>query len=175
MENGRTHSMARRTKAEMMVEFDRLFEISSTAWEFQKDHAPAPLKHIYDHTPSKQQMLELVESGKVTLSQLIEGLHQDINDFSESITDWTGHNDPDAQEFLAYYRARHEGRDYFTDAGDPRKTAKRIFKRGTIANETEWYVIKAVMDNTDQTVFTQSECLQVADMMADFELSQSED
>lgn len=161
--------MARRSKQEMRAEFDRLYGIFETIVAFKKRSVPKEHLSSFDAVPSREAMLNWVETGKATLSGLISGTNQAIHDFSCDLYEEGAFGDKKVQDFLELYSARHDGRSYFSDVGDPIKDATKILRRGVIRNKTEWFLIKAIMDDVEQTSFTPSEQDQLSQMRVAFE------
>jgi len=161
--------MARRSKQDMRAEFDRLNGIFETIVAFKKLNVPKEHLSSFDAVPSREDMLNWGETGKATLSDLLSGTTQAIQDFSCDLYEQDAFGDKKAQDFLELYSARHDGRSYFSDVGDPTKGAAKILRRGVIRNETEWYLIKAIMDDVAHTSFTLSEQDQLSQMRTAFE------
>ena len=166
--------MARRSKEEMRAEFDRLSEIFELFLEFEMskmhwEEAERTRKLV----PTPEQMLAMVGVNGTTMSHIIAGTREAINDNNQCLSEMIEDGDSFAREFLAFYRAR-TGRDYFDDAGHPKKMARAIFKSGEIADETEFRLMMGVLNNVEQTVFKEKEVEHVSDMLYRFEQSVDE-
>lgn len=161
--------MPRRSKEELRAEFDRLSDIFELFLEFERSRmseAEAAEHRSLIHT--REKMLTWVEDGIDTMSGIIAGTRQAINDNNEMLTDCAEVGDPFFPEFLAFYKEK-TGRDYYDDAGNPKKMARKIFKRGEISDETEFYLIMGVVNNVEQTVFNSDETVRVNQMLFQFE------
>lgn len=160
--------MARRTKQELLAEFHRLFDIFELfvefqiAWETERDGAS-----LWPRVPSREDDLADVENGGATLSQSVSGLRDAVNDQNEMLGYAAEEGDPFVPKFLAFYRAR-TGRDYYDDAGSPRKMGRLILKRGHIADATEYRLINGILSDTTQTVFKEKEIGRVNEMLDRF-------
>ena len=119
-------------------------------------------------------MLATVGTDGTTMSHVIAGTREAINDHNQELSDMIEDGDPFAPAFLAYY-AQKTCRDYYGDAGHPKKMARAILKRGEITDETEFRLIMGVLNNVDQTIFKENEVERVGNMLYRFEQSVSED
>ena len=160
--------MARRTKEEMRAEFDRLSDIFELYCEFERSKMSRERSEKHRSLViSREEMISWVEQGKAKMSDIVSGTRQALNDVNEmlsySVEDRTSY----APEFFAFYRER-TGRDYYDDAGHPRKMARKILKRGEILDETEYRIIDSVLSNVEQTVFKDNEIARVNEMLSRF-------
>ena len=89
------------------------------------------------------------------------------NDTDAQLSDLEDEGSPFAPAFLAFYKER-TGRDYY-DAGQPKKIARRILKRGEIADEVEFRLHSGIRGNVEQTLFNDEEIDRVNDMLIRFE------
>lgn len=144
----------RRTKEELLVEFHRLCDVFETIWECQFPYLPEELVVCHKkYVVTPEGMLRWLEDGRCTASEIVFGMRQGLNDTVEQLV-YLMEDDPGtATKIFAAYRER-TGRDFWDDAGNPLKAAKAIVKRGSIANETEFYLLKGLMSNVDQKLFT---------------------
>lgn len=161
--------MARRSKDEMRAEFSRLFDIFELFCEFERSRmSPARAAEHRSLVATREKMLSWVEEGKATMSQIVAGTREAINDQNEMLCYAAEAGDSFALEFLAFYRQK-TGRDYYGDAGHPRKMARTILKRNEIVDETEFRLINGIICNVDQAVFRGDEIGRVNDMLLRFE------
>jgi hypothetical protein len=77
----------------------------------------------------------------------------------------------DIRNFLDTFRSQL-GFDLFAESGLLKKIAKQVLKRGHLTSEEEWYLLKELLDDTDQTILPEAEMADVARLMADFEAAQ---
>lgn len=161
--------MAQRTKAELLAEARRIGALYDAWREFQLTYGPPErAARMRETTCPSEQWFAGAGRGGPTLSQLIEGTRQAVNDASETITDAVEQGWPEGKGFLNFYRAR-TGRDWYDDAGDPAKASRAILKRGRIRNETEWYVLEGILTRADQAVFDPEEVERLGAMRRAFE------
>lgn len=162
--------MARRSKEEMRAEFNRLSDIFELFCEFQRSRMDAPRAAKQQSLiPTREKMLSWVEEGKATMSQIVAGTREAINDQNELLCYSAEAGDPFAREFLAFYKEK-TGREYYDDAGHPRKIARMILKRNEIVDETEFRLVNSIICNVNQTVFKGEEIDRVTDMLRRFEI-----
>lgn len=163
--------MARRSREELKAEFDRLYDVFELFLEFelsQVDEEHAAFRKSL--VPTREQVLSLVGKDGVTMSNIVDGTRQAINDQNEMLSIAAEDGEPFASEFLEFYKAR-TGRNYFDDAGNLSKIARTIFKRGEIADEMEFRLLMGVLNNVEQTVFKGKEVERVSEMLYRFEQS----
>jgi hypothetical protein len=161
--------MVRRSKEELRAEFNRLSDIFGLFCEFERSRmSPARAAEHRSLVAGPEKMLSWVEEGKATMSQIIAGTREAINDQNEMLGYSAEAGDSFAPEFLAFYKEK-TGRDYYDDAGHPRKMARMILKRNEIVDETEFRLINGIMSNVDQTVFKKDEIERIAEMLHRFE------
>lgn len=161
--------MARRSKEELLSEFHRLCDILDVCIEFMKDMAA--LHGIPDHTDALQPRdywLAQVGKNGTTLTDLISGTQQAINDQSEELGYWLEDEPAIAAKFLSVYKQR-TGRDYFVDAGNPKKLARKLLKRNEIQSESEYYLLTGILSDVEQTVFDHKDIEKINQMLVKFE------
>lgn len=124
---------------------------------------------IFDTVTSSERMLEWVEEGQATLSQIIAGTQQAIKDFNVTLVEDASNGGSLVQRFATFYRNRNDGREYFSDVANPRKLAAKILQRGKLKNDTEWYLLKELTTAADQTLFTPAETDTIDRMLATYE------
>ena len=146
--------MARRTREELLAEYRRIEAMFDT-W---RDYEIARASSMYPEYAeglgdlSSEAALAKARPGGFTLSGLIEGTRQALNDISKELGHAIEDDCSEGRGFLAFYRER-TGRDWWDDAGDPTKMARKILKQGRIRNKTECYLLENILTNVDQTVF----------------------
>jgi malate synthase len=169
--------MVRRGKDELLAELNRFWDILDASWACRSelhDTFDPELAEVLTYRPSRQSFLSVAGNGQATMSQLLAGVRQAINDESEK---WGLHETrpgPEASAFLTFYEGK-TGRAYFEDAGNPRKLARRIPGRGEIVNETEYDLVLGISSNVDQTVFKGQHIDRINEMMGSFELERGND
>lgn len=162
--------MARRTKDELLAELRHLGGLLS-AWQgYQMAHGSASTREVYGRKSqrTKDWIAGALEPGAPRLSDLVAGFQQAVNDISEQIGHALDDGSPEGRGFLAFYRER-TGREWWADAGDPAKMARAILRRGRIRDETEWYLLKNILSNVDQTIFSAAEVERLGIMRLKFE------
>ena len=165
--------MARRTKEELLAEYRRIGAIFDTWRDYEISRAtPERAESLRRNVPSSEVALARVVPGGPTLSDLIEGTRQALNDISDELTDAIEQGWPEGRGFLAFYRDR-TGRDWWQDAGNPAKMARKVLKRGRVRNETEWYFLEIILTKVDQTVFSPEEVERLEAMRLRFENSRA--
>ena len=164
--------MARRSKEELIVELHRLYDVFETLYACMEPlYGPEAFEMLTRSTITRERMLDLLADGTVTASELIEGARQGLNDQLESIEDALEDQPDIAKLVLASYK-RQSGRDLYDDAGNPCKAAKIIVKRGKIESDIEFYLLKGVMSNVDQSVFKEPQTTKAYAMLDDYDRSQ---
>lgn len=153
----------------MRAEFDRLSDIFELFCEFERSKmSPAKAAEHRSLIPTPEQMLSQIGKDGTTMSHIIAGVREAINDHNEMLTYSTETGHSFVSEFLAFYKQR-TGRDYFDDAGHPKKIARKIIRRGEIIDETEFRLIMGILNNVDQTVFKGDEIDHINKMLFRFE------
>ena len=124
----------------------------------------------YEHhdLPTKDELIKKFDQKCGPASELLTGLQQAVNDFTLGLQEGIKNGDPDAVSLLSRYK-KETGRNFFHDAGNPRKVVIKILKRGTIANETEFYLLKELLSDGDQTVFSAIQTTRAIEMIDCFE------
>jgi len=165
--------MARRSKAEMVAEFERLYSVFSVIVDFEALDNP----EMREVVASREAMLGWVESGTATLSEIIAGVQVPINEFRFGLRRYTeaekrrlapAERGPDMDAFLAFYRER-KGLSFLADVADPIETAKQVMKRGKVRGEVEYYLMAEFLNDLDQTVFDGGKLALLENMTTDFE------
>gem|GEM_PF-6534090 len=171
--------MPRRTKEELKLEFERLSSIFQVIIDFERTETPEQAADL-DLVRTKEDMLGWVASGKATLSEITRGTQMAINDFQMGLSDFNEETHylmspfergPDRNKFLAFYRER-TGRDFYLDVTDSKQTARSVVRRGNIKTEVEYYVVVELVNDVSQSVLSQTELVQVGDMIVEFEALQ---
>lgn len=159
--------MARRSRAELLEEGRRVGAVWD-AWREWRIAHPLPGRSRVEATTSPSEPWLAPAPGGPTLSQLLAGMRQAINDIGEGLTHGLEANDPDARAFLAHYRER-TGREWWADAGDPATMARAILRRGRIRDETEWHLLDGILGDVDQRALSEQEAARAGDLLRAFE------
>lgn len=133
-------------------------------------YGPEFFKIMQEGVVTRERMLRLLTNGTANASELLGGVQQGLNDLLETMMIALEDTPANANLVLAAYKEQ-TGRNLFDDAGNPQKVAKAIVKRGAIENDTEFYLLKEVMSNVDQTVFKESQTEKAGAMLDDYEFS----
>jgi len=161
--------MARRNADEILAEFHRLSDIFDLFNEFVAiQKGPVAGAEYLSSILTREQSLYAVARKETTLSQITSGTRQAVNDQNVVLADIAEEGDPFATDFFEFYKTR-TGRNYYDDAGCIKKMARAIFRRGEIADETEYYLLKEFLIDTMQSVFKPKELKALSLMMASYE------
>jgi hypothetical protein len=152
----------------MMAELRRLGALFDTWRDYQLAHGEPAMQRAYQKTPRSDDLLAHIKPDGPRLSDLLEGTKQGVNDISDELREGLEQGWPTASGFLAYYRER-TGREWWAGAGDPVRTARAILKRGRIRDETEWYLLKNLLDPVDQRDFSGDELKRLRALHWEFE------
>jgi len=159
----------RRTSQEVIEEFHRLYDCFEVISECMFGDGGIPgMESALENTIPRARMLQFVDEKKVTASEIVSGTREALNDTTEELLILQEDNPEDVKRILANYRKR-TGRDYWQDAGHPKKMINAILKRGTIADETEFRLVNAYLGNLDQTVMTPKQVEKANEILAHFE------
>ncbi|MEP4195427.1 MAG: hypothetical protein ABJL99_07290 [Aliishimia sp.] len=168
--------MPRRTKEDLEREFERVASIFQVITDFQRQEMPEMAEYL-DLIPSTEEMRDTVALGKATLSQIISGTQIAIDDFQRGLSDFNeethylralAERGPDANRFLAFYRER-TGRKFHADVIDTEQALRSIMKRGTIANDVEYYAVGEIVNDLSQRSLSEAELVRLGGMVAEFE------
>lgn len=118
--------------------------------------------------PTKDELIERFDQKQFPASEELNGLQQAVNDFSLGVQGGIERNDPQIVAFLARYKTA-TGHVFFDDAGNPSKIAKKIVRRGAIDNETQFYLLKEILSDVEQTVLSESQTADAIKMIDRFE------
>jgi len=157
----------KRTTNEVMAEFHRLSDCFETILDCLMDASPE-MEDFRRSIISRARFLELVEEKKVTASQIAQGARESVNDMSEILMDLLEDDPPKARRVLDAYRGKTE-RDFWEDAGHPKKLIATILQRGEIEDESEFRLLNAYACNVDQNVMTAQQAEKANKMLLDFE------
>jgi len=149
----------------------REFEINKYLHEIDDNEDDIEL--VAESLPTKEEVIKRFDNKQCTASQWLAGLKQTINDFSLFIQYSIERKDPQAIEFLAQYKTK-TGRNFFSDAGNPKMIALKIIKRGKIANDTEFYMLKEILSDLDQTILSKDQSAQAENMLGRFEFGDTQ-
>lgn len=151
--------MPRRTKEELLAEYDKKLELFKVLWQWEKQFMDAPVPD--DADPVK---LAIKWRGATPISAHLSGLQQAINDMLEMARD----SSPEERAQLS---------DMLQKANQPslseldeklEKQFRRILERKSIKNEEEYYLITERLSNLDSGLTTK-EIKALDKMVFDFE------
>ena len=151
--------MPRRTKEELLAEYDKKLELLKVIWEWEKKFMGLPVPD--DADPVK---LSIKRRGKTPISSHLSGLQQAINDMIEMARD-------------ASQEERAQLSDMLKKANQPalseldtklEKKFTRILERKSIKNQEEYYLVTERLNNLDNNL-TITEIKTLDKMVFDFE------
>ena len=151
-----------------MAEFRRWGALYDIWLEYELAGGEPEMQKALHDTRRSNDFLALVKPGGPRLSDVLEGTKQGVNDISDELRMGLEQGWPTAAGFLAYYRER-TGREWWADVGDPVRNARGILRRGRIRDETEWYLLKNLLDPADQTALSADELERLRAMHREFE------
>lgn len=142
--------MARRTSEEIRAEIDRCDAFLRIAEDFVKVFFPeeAALREALVGLPDKDAFVARCLSNGATLSEVLSGFEQAVNDHMSAFADMAPDSVAYAAGLRAYYRER-TGRELLSDFPPPTGKLKAIVKRGKIRNDTEFYLVKECVDGLE--------------------------
>ncbi|WP_338549805.1 hypothetical protein [Roseovarius phycicola] len=163
----------RRTKSEIRDEYSRLAKCWEIAREFQghllkADGAP---DQIIDDLPTSASLIAQFDDGKNPPSQLLAGLEQGLMDSAPALV-MHAKLGAIAQNLLARYK-EETGNDFLLDCTDYKSKARKAVERGKIKSETEFYALKEVISDKDQTLFVDDQISTAFSLLEHFELGQT--
>jgi len=160
--------MARRTKEEVIAEFKRLYHCFEDMIDQINAHGPADVYHDKSMLIPLSAYLEGIENGEFTASEALAGAKEGVDGNGLFLLEEI-EKDPDA--VAAMLKGYHEktGRDYWSDAGDPKKAVKAVLKRGYAETEDEYYLIKEVVCDVDNSLIANRDRPKAERIMDDFE------
>jgi hypothetical protein len=163
--------VARRSKQELIVEFHRLYDVLETLNACMGPLYDPELADILNEgIASRELMLSFLSTKKATASELVGGTEQALNDMLLGL-EYALQDEPENAALVFESYAKKTGRNLYDDAGNPQKIAKAIVKRGSISNDTEFYLLKEIMCDVDQAVFKKPQMSKANDMLQRYEMS----
>lgn len=160
--------MARRSRAEMLDEFHRLYNILDRVLEFEnRDLSANQAVHKMSLIRSREQTLRCVDAREFTLSQANSGTREAINDFSCQLLAWQSDADPAYASFLAWYRGE-TGREFFSDMPNPLTLVRAVLRSGRIESEEEYRLIEEMLCDLDQVRIAPDDVAQLRTLQANF-------
>jgi hypothetical protein len=158
--------MVRRTKEELIAEIDKI----ALAVELFDDlmAGQAGQEAFFGNTPKKDKWVAGCLAEGATLSQILAGYKQALNDTNVMLNMQVEESPEFVATFFKMYREK-TSREYFEDFDTAPKIAKAILRRGVIADETEFYLLNDIMSDTEQTVFKGKGIARVEAMLGLFE------
>ncbi|MDX8350942.1 hypothetical protein [Cognatiyoonia sp. IB215182] len=160
--------MARRSKEEVIAEIKRLYECFDDMIDQINTHGPV------DNFIDKSLLIPLsayldgIENREFTASEALSGIKEGVNGNCLFLLEYI-ERDPDAVAAMLKGYQEKTGRDYWTDAGDPKKAVKAILKRGYAETEDEYYLIKEVVCDVDNSLIANRDRPKAERIMDDFE------
>jgi hypothetical protein len=158
----------RRTSEQVLAEFHRLsdcFERITDCLTMAGFFVPQELRHLI---VTRERMVGWIAEGKATPSQILAGVREALNDCSETLTHLLADTPEKAAAILACYRAS-AGRDYWADAGHPKRMLTAILRRGRLRDETEARLIGSCLADLDQTTLRADQIAAAQGLLAEFE------
>jgi hypothetical protein len=128
---------------------------------------------IGQHIVTRARMLEWIAEKKATPSQVLSGARESLNDCSEQLTHMLSVDAVAAERAFAQYKSR-TGRDYWEDAGHPKKQVKVILKRGRILSDVEYRLLNAWVSDTESLVLGDSERLLADQLMYQYSVDETQ-
>ena len=116
----------------------------------------------------RQNLVQAVETGNATASQILAGGKEALNDLSHGLLDLTVSEPETANELLSQYRQK-TGRDFWQDSGHPTWHLKALLKRGRITDATEYRMLNNFFSDVDSKVVTPKQRDKAYQMMEQFE------
>ncbi len=160
--------MARRSQTELLEEFHRLSDVLDAAWE-ARCRMESERRGVEGPIP-RERMLKFVNEGKATVSQIVQGTKEALNDMSPR---GSPHPTEAAQEarFLQEYKSI-TGRSFWSDYPKPKAQLKAIRARGAITDNTEARLVQdRLSDVEEKSGPTQKEWLALEALIAAYEAS----
>lgn len=136
----------RSSQAELVSEFHRLCDVfdcmDECAYLGHDDperfggHRFGPIE--------RQAALASVATKASTPAQIVSGVREALNDCSLGLLDVLRQNPRRLRTILDSYRSK-TGREYFDDAGHPKKLLKALLRRNKLNDETEYRLLHAFL------------------------------
>ncbi|MGI3187322.1 hypothetical protein [Nioella aestuarii] len=136
------------------------------------------------HAPEAQPDLdEFVQTGASTLAEFDAYSGPTYFQFLKEVRQWyavtagelTYHLRKGAPEtraevgrFLTAFR-QEVGFDFFSESGLLKRTATKVLKRGHVARTDEWYLLKDLLDDTGDTIVSDSDRATLSRYFSDYE------
>ena len=162
--------MARRTKTELVAEFNRLYSVFETLLACLGPFHDDPKDHaiMMDSVTPRWAMLDALDQKTATASEILAGVQAGLNDLLAQVEYGLKHAPDRAVKILTHYTEK-TGRDLFQDVRKPSDLAKQAIKRGQIVTDTEYEVLIECLSQTDQTAITGAEFNRTNDMLAQYQ------
>ena len=157
--------MARRTRAELLVEIERLGQVFDLAMAFQMEHGePELAAALRDTVPDHATFTARALDGGARPSEVLAGLQQALADFPGGMLA-DRHHAGDAALWYAFY-AEQTGRSYVDDMGDPVAIVRAVVRRGRIVDQMEYDLLNGVLTNTAQDLLSPRQTAQAEALVA---------
>ena len=128
---------------------------------------------LSENVPSREHVLGSVSNGKATISDIISGVQQGLNDTLGELAEALQDQPQGAQQVLECFEEK-TGKKLFDVVDSPYKLAAAIVQRGHIETDTEFYLLKEIMSKVDQAVFKEPQARKADKMLDTYEMSASE-
>lgn len=161
--------MARRSKEQFLQEFHRLSDAFEAALDMQEKLYPEMREHR-DVVLTRDDMLQLVEDGRATASQIFSGTREAVTDLICGLKLDSADPPPFAVDFLNEYR-RKTGRDFFADASRPNQKVQSLVKRGTLKTDEEFRLLMGALNDTDQKTLSPKQAEKANEMLLAYEVT----
>lgn len=165
--------MARRSRQELIEEVHRLSDTFETAMDILCEIDPRWQADRHLVIP-RENMVSAIEQGRATPSEILAGLRAGLSDLVGHPQFGDPQRDPVGAEMARRYRDR-TGRSLLTDAGDPRRVARQVLRRGLIRDDDEARLISGYLADTTGGLFTPDQRDRATALLRDYEATPSGD
>lgn len=137
--------MPRRSTEEIRLEIDKLAELVEIFDDFRRRYFHPDFEGV-ETLPAKDEWITRCRESGATWSEILAGYEQAANAtlavFSSDAPDMKAY----AEALLSDFE-RSTGRPLFSLVSPPQRALKAIAKRGHIRSETEYYLVREVIDD----------------------------
>ncbi|MEO1542644.1 MAG: hypothetical protein AAFR75_01270 [Pseudomonadota bacterium] len=159
----------RRSTEQIKAEIDKLAELVEIFENFNRRYHHPDFEGI-EPLPTKDEWITRCREGGASWSEILAGYEQAANDtlavFSSNAPDMRAY----ASALLSDFESRI-GRPLFSVVSPPQRVLKAIAKRRYIENETEYYLVKEVIDDLSDDPQKTKLTQQLTECMVAFEMS----
>ena len=157
--------MPRRPEDELIAAIHHAMGVTAILWERMTEGAPSLRR---SDLPTADEWIARCRAAGDSHARILAGVEQALNDLLRVFLDGHAGARTEQDAILAHYRAR-TGRYLFDDAPDPRSRLRGVLDRGRLRSETEWYLVTAVLSDTDQRLFDRAEAHRLGQMLLAWE------